>query len=187
VEDIFYGLVILDFDVVSVKQMIATYRLPPDVSEIINMPLFLVTLPRTAKSQEIFSVCQASATLLSGWRLIEPRILLPSATTASSSAMSRLIANNLPTVCGAGADTCTMTGLPREGKRCFQPTCCNFQLVEGEKAHPDYYRGCRHSNEQLQKRKSQRTPRTIAGRVFSSNLTTPGVSFVVELRGSTQQ
>jgi hypothetical protein len=50
----------LDFDVVSVKQMITTCYSPPEESKIINLPLFLVTLPRSAKFQEIFilqSVC----------------------------------------------------------------------------------------------------------------------------------
>jgi hypothetical protein len=54
VEDISDGLVSLGFDVVRVKQMTATHRSPPKESKIINLPLFLVTLPRTAKSQEIF-------------------------------------------------------------------------------------------------------------------------------------
>jgi hypothetical protein len=59
-EDISDGLVSLGFDVVSVKQMTATRRSPPEESKIIYLPLFLVTLPRTAKSQEIFrlsSIC----------------------------------------------------------------------------------------------------------------------------------
>jgi hypothetical protein len=42
------------FDVVSIKQMTATGRSPPEESKTINLPLFLVTLPRTAKSQEMF-------------------------------------------------------------------------------------------------------------------------------------
>jgi hypothetical protein len=66
------------------------------------------------------------------------------------------------------------------------PACCNCRLVEGEKPHPDNYRGCRNAKE-LQKNKSQRTPKTTSGRVFSSNRTTPGVSFVAALRGSTPQ
>jgi hypothetical protein len=40
--------------------------------------------------------------------------------------------------------------------------------------------------EELQKKKSQRTPKTTTRRVFS-NLTTPGVSFAAALRGSTTQ
>jgi hypothetical protein len=39
-----------DFDVFSVKHMTATHRLPPEGSKTINLPLFLITLPRTAKS-----------------------------------------------------------------------------------------------------------------------------------------
>jgi hypothetical protein len=59
-------------------------------------------------------------------------------------------------------------------------------LADGEKAHPANYRGCRHAKEELQKRKSQITPKTTTGRVFS-NLTTPGISFAAALRGSTAQ
>jgi hypothetical protein len=50
-EDIYDGLVSLGFDVISVKQMTTT---PPKESKITNLPLFHLTLPRTAKSQEIF-------------------------------------------------------------------------------------------------------------------------------------
>jgi hypothetical protein len=40
---------------------------------------------------------------------------------------------------------------------------------------------------ELQKRKAQRAPKTATGRVFSSNLTTPGVSFAAALRGGAAQ
>jgi hypothetical protein len=62
-EDISDGLVSLGFDVVSVKQMTAIRRSPPEESKIINLSLFLVTLSRTAKSQEIFrlsSLCHVA-------------------------------------------------------------------------------------------------------------------------------
>jgi hypothetical protein len=59
--------------------------------------------------------------------------------------------------------------------------------VEGEKPHPANYRGCRHAKEELQKNKSQKTPKTKTGRVFSSNITTAGVFFAAVLRGSTAQ
>jgi hypothetical protein len=35
----------------------------------------------------------------------------------------------------------------------------------------------------MQKKKSQRTPRTVKGKAFSSSLTTPGMSFAAALRG----
>jgi hypothetical protein len=61
------------------------------------------------------------------------------------------------------------------------------KLLEGEKPHPANYRGCRHAKEELQKKKTQRTPNTTTGRVFSSNLTTTSVSFAAALRGRTAQ
>jgi hypothetical protein len=63
VEDISDGLVTLGFDVVSVKQMTTT-RVSPSKERIMrHLPLFLITLPWTAKSQEIFqlqSLCHIS-------------------------------------------------------------------------------------------------------------------------------
>jgi hypothetical protein len=58
--------------------------------------------------------------------------------------------------------------------------------VEGEKLHPANYRGCRHE-EEMQKKKLQRTRRINTGRVFSSNLNTPGMSFAAALRGKTEE
>jgi hypothetical protein len=58
-EDIAEGLTDLGFDVVSVKQMSSTRKSPTPIT----LPLFLVTLPRTAKSQEMFkltSLCHIS-------------------------------------------------------------------------------------------------------------------------------
>jgi hypothetical protein len=53
-EDIYDGLVSHGFDVISVKQITATHQSPTEGSKTINLPLFLITLPRKAKSQEIF-------------------------------------------------------------------------------------------------------------------------------------
>jgi hypothetical protein len=52
--DISEGLLSVGLEVISVKQMTATRRSPSDGSTTINFPLFLKTLPRRAKSQEIF-------------------------------------------------------------------------------------------------------------------------------------
>jgi hypothetical protein len=53
-EDISDGLVSLGLEVVSVKYETATRRSPPEGTKIINLAQFLVILPRTAKSQNIF-------------------------------------------------------------------------------------------------------------------------------------
>jgi hypothetical protein len=57
----------------------------------------------------------------------------------------------------------------------------------GENLHPASYRGYKYEREKLQKRKAQRATKTTTGWVFSSNLTTPGVSFAAALRGSSEQ
>jgi hypothetical protein len=65
-QDLSDGLVNLGFDDVSVKQMTTTRRSSPEEPKITNLPLFLVTLPRRAKSQEIFrlpSLCHIAIRL----------------------------------------------------------------------------------------------------------------------------
>jgi hypothetical protein len=49
-EDISDGLLSLGFDVISVKQMSATRRSPAEGTSTIYLHLFLITLPRMAKS-----------------------------------------------------------------------------------------------------------------------------------------
>jgi hypothetical protein len=50
------GLVNLGFDVISVKQMTTTRRSATEGLTTVNLPLFLITLPRTPKSQDIFQI-----------------------------------------------------------------------------------------------------------------------------------
>jgi hypothetical protein len=174
--DICDGLVSLGFDVISVKQMTTTRRSPPEDPKTLNLPLFLVTLPRTAKSQEIFklsSLCHI-AIKVEAYR-----------------------AQNALTQC----HNCQQFGhvwanckqpprclwCPKKENAASTPACCNCQLAEGEKPHPANYRGCRHMREELQKRKAQRAPKTATARVFSSNLTTPGISFAAALQGGAAQ
>jgi hypothetical protein len=55
-EDISDGLVSLGFDVISVKQMTTIRRTPSEGSPTTNLPLFLITLSKTPKSQELFQL-----------------------------------------------------------------------------------------------------------------------------------
>jgi hypothetical protein len=55
-------------------------------------------------------------------------------------------------------------------------------LAEGERAHPTNYRGCRHAKEEMQKKKSQGTPRNTTGRMLSSKLVKTNLSFAATLR-----
>jgi hypothetical protein len=53
-KDISEGLMELGFDIISVKQMTSTRQSQSEETPTKNLPFFLITLPRTAKSQEIF-------------------------------------------------------------------------------------------------------------------------------------
>jgi hypothetical protein len=56
-EEIYEGMMDLVFDVISIKEMSASRRsLVEGKSMTTNLALFLVTLPRTPKSQEIFKL-----------------------------------------------------------------------------------------------------------------------------------
>jgi hypothetical protein len=184
-EDICDGLVSPGFDVISTKQMTNTRRSPPEESKTTNLPIFLVTLPRTAKSQEIFhlpSLCHIAI------RVEAHRSHSAFMQCHNCQQFGHVWANCKQPPC------CLWCGDGHLHKECLEkentastPACCNCNLQEGEKPHPANYRGCRHAKDELLKKKSQRTPKTTSGRLFSSNCNTPGVSFAAALRGSTPQ
>jgi hypothetical protein len=112
-------------------------------------------------------------------------MVLHIAITARSSATSEQTAINLPIVCGVRVVTCTRS-VPRK-EIIFHPSMLQLPVGGRRKMpHPANYLGCRYAKE-MQKRKSQRTPKTTTWRMFSSNLATPGVSFAVVFRGKTEK
>jgi hypothetical protein len=184
-EDISDGLVNRGFDVISVKQMTSTRRSSSEGETTRNLPLFLITLPRTAKSQEIFklpSLCHISISV----EAYRAQTGLTQCHNCQQFGHVWANCRQPPRClwCGGGH---LHKECPEQGNAASTPACCNCQLAEGEKAHPANYRGCRHAKEELQKRKTQRTPKTTTGRVFSSKVTTPGVSFAAALRGRNEQ
>jgi hypothetical protein len=78
-------------------------------------------------------------------------------------------------------------GVPREGEHIIHPSMLQLPVGGRRKPHPANYRGCRHAKGELQKKKSQRSPKTTTGSVFSSARTIPGISLAVALRGSGDQ
>jgi hypothetical protein len=147
--------------------------------------LFLITLPRTAKSQEIFKLqyfCHISI------RVEAYRAQSGLTQCHKCQQFGHVWANcRQPPRCMWFAGGHLHRECPEKENTSSTPVCCNCQLVEGEKPHPANYRGCRHAKEELQKKTLQRTPKPTTGRVFSSNPNTPGVSFAAALRGSTLQ
>jgi hypothetical protein len=146
--------------------------------------LFLIILPRTAKSPEIFkmpSLCHISVS-------VEAYRAQTGLTQCHKSQQFEHVWANCrqsPRSLWCGGSHLHKQ-CPEKGNAASTPACCNCQLAEGEKAHPANYRGCRQAKEELQETKTQRTSKTTTGRVIS-NITTPGLSFAAAPRGNKEQ
>jgi hypothetical protein len=183
-EDISDGLVEVGFDVITVRQMTTTRGLTTGQSTV-NLPLFLITLPRTPKSQEIFK--------LTSLCYIAVKVEAYKAQTGLTQCYNCQQFGHVWANCKQ-PPRCLWCGGGHLHKECpekenatSKPACCNCKLGEGEEPHPSNYRGCSHAREELRKKKLQRAPKPPTGRVFSSRTTSPGVSFAAALRANTQQ
>jgi hypothetical protein len=111
-EDISDRLVNLVFDVISLKQMTGTRQSPSGETTTRNLLVFLVTLPRVAKSQEMFNLpslcynCQQSGHVWANCKQ-PPHCLW----------------------CGGSH---LHKECPEKGNAASTPACCNYQLAEGE-------------------------------------------------------
>jgi hypothetical protein len=179
-KDISDGLVDLGFDVVSVKQM-SSARRSPDASNPTTLPLFLVTLPRTQKSHEIFKLSSLCHICIK----VEAYKSQSSLTQCfNCQQFGHVWANcKQPPRCLWYGGGHLHKDCPEKGKTSSTPACCNCELEEGEKPHPANYCGCKNAKEEMRKKKPQATPKPMAGRVFSSSPIKPHLSFAAALRG----
>jgi hypothetical protein len=183
-EDISDRLVGLGFDVISVRQMTTTRRTSPEGSSTPNLPLFLITLPRTAKSHDIFrltNLCHIAIRV----EVYKAQNGLTQCYNCQQFGHVWASCKQPPRClwCGGGP---LHKECPQKEKADSTPACCNCKLTEGEKAHPANYRGCSHAKEEMQKTKVQRTQKPPTGMVFSATRTTTGVSFAAALRGKSE-
>jgi hypothetical protein len=165
--------------------MSSTGRSQPQGTPPRNLPLFLITLPRTAWSQEI-SQLTALCHIATGVEAYRAQNGLTQCHNCQQFVHVWANCKQTPRClwCGGGH---LHKECPEKENAASTPACCKCQLVEGEKPHPANYRGCKHAREELQRRKAQKASKTATGRVFSSNLTTPDVSFAAALRGGADQ
>jgi hypothetical protein len=141
-EDISDCLVSLGFDIVIVKQMIATCRSSPEESKTVNLPPFLVTLPRRAKSQAIFCLSSLCHIVI---RVDAYRAQNALTQCHNCQQFSHVWANcKQPLGCLWCGDNHLHKECPEKGNTSSMPTSCNCRLAEGEKPHPANYQGCRH-------------------------------------------
>jgi hypothetical protein len=151
-QDISDGLTDLGFDIISVKQMTSTRRSPSEGSLPRNLSLFLITLPRTAKSQEIFFLTTLCHTTIR----VEAHRAQNGLTQCNNCQQFGHVWANCPQPsrclwCGGGH---LLKECPERENAASTPACCNCQLAEGEKPHPANYRGCKHATEELQRKRS---------------------------------
>jgi hypothetical protein len=175
----------LGYDVISVKQMSTTRRSTTEGPSSINLPLFLITLPRTTKSLEIFKLTGICHISIKVEAYKEQNNLTQ---CYNCQKIGHVWANcKLPPLrlwCAGGH---LHKDCPEKGNAESKPTYCNCKLGDGEEPHPSNYRGCRHAKEELQMRRAQIAPKPATGRVFSSKYTTPNVSFAAVLGTKMQQ
>jgi hypothetical protein len=115
-EVIYEALVKLGFDVISVKQITTSRLSPSQVPENSNLPFFLVSLPRTGKSQDIFklrSLCHIHIKV----EAYKKQNGLTHCLTVRSLAMYGQIVISLPPACGVVAVTCTNIAWEKQTKR----------------------------------------------------------------------
>jgi hypothetical protein len=185
-EDICEGLVNLGFDVLSVKQMTTTRRSSSDETATTrNLHLFLVTLPMTAKSQEIFhlpSLCHISI-----------RVEAYRAQTGLTQCHNCQQFGNVWSKCKQ-LPRCLWCGSGHLHKECLEmgnpastPSMLQLPVSGGRESSSRQLSRLQTCQRRTTKRKAHRTLKTTTGRVFSSNRITPGVSFAAALRGSAEQ
>jgi hypothetical protein len=129
-------------------------RAPAEVTAIVNLSLFFITLPGMAKWKEAYKAqngltqCYNCQTFCYCW--------------ANSKQPPRCL-------------WCWDNHLHRD--RSSAPTCCNCQLAKGENSTSCQLPRLQACEGRVEKkeRKLQRTPRTTTGKVFCLNFTTPAV------------
>jgi hypothetical protein len=112
-------------------------------------------------------------------------MILRSAKIASSSATYGQTASNLPTACGA--EEVTYTRCARKRKYIFHTNMLQLSVGGRRKPPSPQLSGLRTREVVDAEKVVAEAHRTTTGRVFSSNLTTPDMSFVEALRGKTEE
>ncbi|XP_023721037.1 uncharacterized protein LOC111871883 [Cryptotermes secundus] len=132
-EDISDILVSLGFDVISVKQMISRLT-PPEGTKNTYLPLFLITLPRTEKSQEAFQLTNLCYIAI---KVEAYRAQSGLTQCYNCQQFGHVWANckQPPRFLWSGGDHLHKE-CPGKKNSASTPACCNCHLSEGEKPHP---------------------------------------------------
>jgi hypothetical protein len=123
----------IGFDI-NIKQMSATRQSPAEETSTVNLPLFLITLPRTSKTQEIFkltSICHIAVRA----EVCKAHTGLMQCYTCQK--FSHVWANckQPPHFMWCGGGHLHKEWLEK-GNAASLSTCCNWKLVDKDDSHP---------------------------------------------------
>ena len=184
-EDIANELLALGYKVHNVRQMTST-RQQAGGSQSQALPLFVITLERNEKSQQIFKLTHLSHIII--------QVEAYRARTGLTQCYNCQQFGHVWANCKQ-PPRCLWCGGGHRHKECPEkennnssPSCCNCKLTEGERPHPANYRGCKLAKEEMLRRKSPPAPpKNVTGRTITSRLTNPSKSYAAALMINTQQ
>jgi len=170
----------MGFTVISVRQLTLKRPQAP-----VNLPLYLVTLLRSDKSQEIFQLGSLSHVII---KVEAYRAQTGLTQCYNCQQFGHVWANcKQPPRCVWCGGGHLHKDCPEKENRMSTPACCNCKLAEGENPYTSNYRGCKLAREELQKRKNLKLPlpqtKESTDSVFSTRVATPTVSFAEAVKG----
>ena len=185
-EDIANELLSLGYKVHNVRQMSTTRQQPEGDRQTQALPLFLITLERNEKSQQIFKLTQLNHVIV--------QVEAYRARTGLTQCYNCQQFGHVWANCKQ-PPRCLWCGGGHRHKECPEkditnslPSCCNCKLEEGERPYPANYRGCKLAKEEMLRRKTPPAPsKNMAGRTITSRLATPSTSYAAALMNNPQQ
>jgi hypothetical protein len=183
-EDISSKLQDLGFSVINARETKATGTAPNGQTPVVPLPLILVTLTRNVISQEIFKQNNLN-------HIIIKVVLYRSQTGLTQGYNFQNIGHvwdnfKEPPPCLWCCGGHLRKECPEKTNTESRRSCCNCNLLEGEKPHPASYRGCSHTKGELQGKRAQRDPKGSSGRTFFSRFTSPELSYADALPQDTK-
>jgi hypothetical protein len=173
------GLVSLGFYVISVKQMTASSRTHPERTTTVNLPLLLITLPRTAKFQDTFrlpNLCNIAIRV----EAYKAHNDLTQCCNFQQFGHVRANCKQPSVFCGLGAATCTRSARER-GTLLERRHGATTNLRKGRKLTPPIIGAAGTRRRRCSEGICREHPRQQRESCF------PGVSFEAALRGVTEQ
>jgi hypothetical protein len=164
-EDITVALQELGYEAISVKQMTAKRPSPAGGDTLVSLPLFLVTLVRKQKSQEIFKITKLCSIIVKveGYK---SKSGLTQCYNCQRFGHIWVHCRQPPRClwCGGGQ---RHRECPEKLNNQSIPSCCNCKLKDGDSSHKANYRGCSHTKEELQRKEE---PTHDKPRIIRKNL-----------------